>query len=286
MTATDLPAMPLDADAAIRGIAGLPSLPATVLEILQCLNDDDIDTDTLAHKIAADQALVARMLRVANSPFYGLRGRVNSIQDAIVVLGLRSVRMLASAAAVAHALKRLSTPEFSYASFLRHSVATALGARLLAKRCRQHEEIAFLAGLLHDIGRLALASCFPAHFAAVRRYRDQTDCQLLDAERLVLGLDHARLGHLLAEHWGFPPALCEAIGSHHGCEDEALTLGNLVQVADAIVHALDLAEDDTEMAPRIAPCCWSNVGLAWHDSQALFQEIERQFADLGDLLAG
>lgn len=277
--------MPLDRDAVTRKVANLPSLSRTAIEILQSIDDERADTEILARKIAGDQSLVARMLRVANSPFYGLSGRVTTIQDAIVILGLRSVRMLATAASVASGLQRITTPGFDFTVFWRNSIGTALGARLLARRLKVPEEHAFAAGLLHDIGRLALAACFPDHYTAVQRYRQGLDCHLLDAEHAVIGLDHGVIGSLLARRWQFPPLLCDAIGSHHAPADNGVTpLAAIVQVADAIVHALDLAGDATDMVPRLAPEYWQAIGLSWHEAQELMQRLDSEFGEVSELL--
>lgn len=280
------PTMPLDAATVASGVAVLPSLPASALDVLHSLDDEAADTAALARKIAGDQALVTRLLRVANSSFYGLSGRVHSIQDALVVLGLRSVRMLATAAAVGRGLGKMAAPGFAFRAFWRNSIGTALAARILARRLHLHEDNAFAAGLLHDIGQLALATCFPQHFTAVEAYRRQFDCHLVDAERAILNLDHALVGKLLAQRWQFPPLLCDAIGQHHGPDNgECNALAAVVHVADAMVHALDLASEETDMVPRIVTAYWNSVGLSWHDSQVVLQELDDQFAGMGDLLA-
>lgn len=279
------PAMALDAATVVNGVAGLPSLPANALEVIHTLDDEAADTAAIVRKIAGDQALVTRLLRVANSSFYGLSGRVNSIQDALVVLGLRSVRMLAMAATLGRDLGGMAAPGFAFRSFWRNSVGTAIGARILARRLHLNEESAFVAGLLHDIGQLALATCFPNHFAAVEAYRQQFDCHFVDAERAILNLDHALVGKLLAERWQFPSHLCDAIGLHHGPDHgESSGLAAVVHVADAMVHALDLVGDATDMVPRIVPAYWKAVGFSWHDSQVVLQDLEDQFTGMGDLL--
>lgn len=276
----------LDLDTVARGIGNLPSLPAVVVELLQSLDDADADTDLLARKISRDQALVAKMLRVANSSFYGLQGKVGSIQDAIVVLGLRGVRTLASAAAVAGVFGKTSASGYDFRVFWRHSIGVALCARALAPRMRANAENAFAAGLLHDIGRLVLASCFPAHFKAALDYRQRLDCPLLDAERALLGIDHAQVGRVLTERWKFPSLMSQAIAGHHAPDgQETRSLACVLHVADAMVHALDLAGDEDEMAPRLQAPCWHSAGFSWRDSQEIFAEVEAQFESACEILA-
>lgn len=277
----------LDPDSIFRGIGKLPSLPAVAVELLASIDDENADASVIAHKIARDQALVARLLRIANSPFYGLQNQVNSIQDAVVVLGLRNVRMLATAALVAKSFAGASASGFDFRVFWRHAIATALCARALARRLRLPEENAFTAGLLHDLGRLVLASCFPEHLAEVVAYQTRLDCYSIDAERAVLATDHAQIGQLLAERWRFPAELAGAIADHHAPDEGAgRSPAAIVHVANAIAHALDLAGAPQEMVPRILPAAWNAVGLSWQDSQEVFREVEGQFDHIREALLG
>lgn len=263
-----------------RGIGKLPSLPAVVVELLQSLGNEDVDTAQLAQQIARDQALVAKMLRVANSSFYGLQGKVNSIGDAIVVLGLRGVRTLATAAAVTGAFGSGQHPGFDFRIFWRHSIAIALCARALARHMKMSEDNAFTAGLLHDIGRLVLASCYPRQLAAVLAFQHENDCLLLDAEHAVLGIDHAQIGQVLTERWKFPPLMCEVIARHHQpVGSDCPGLACVIHVADALAHALDLAGDESEMVPPLNSTCWQVAAVDDDALRAIFAEVEAQFED-------
>lgn len=275
-TPTTIPSMPLTRDEIEKGVGDLPSLPAVVIELLQSLSREDVDADTLAHQISRDQALVAKMLRVANSSFYGLQGKVNSISDAIVVLGLRGVRTLATAAAVTGAFRAIDVPGFDNRVFWRHSVGIALCARAVARHMRVGEDNAFTVGLLHDIGRLVLASCFPKHLAAVLAYRDENECLLVDAERAVLGIDHGLIGEVLTMRWHFPSLICSVIAHHHD-PDGAEPLACVVHLADAIMHGLDLAGDEHELVPPVSAHCWKAAKLEREDLQAIFADVTTQF---------
>lgn len=273
------PVMKLDLAQVIRQIGTLPSLPAVVLDLIQSLNDDNVDGHVLARKIASDQALVAKMLRVANSSFYGLRGKVTSIQDVIVVLGLRSVRTLAMAAAVTGSFaNRHAVRGFDFSGFWRHSMGAALCAKALARRLKLSEENAFTAGLLHDIGRLVLASCFPDHLAAVLAYQRAHDCLLLQAELEVIGIDHAAIGEALAAQWNFPPLIQEAVARHHRLEADVHTsLTGIVHLANGIAHALQFGGDESSLVPPLSGAVWDSLGLGEEDYQAIFSEVETQF---------
>src|SRR5258705_578422 len=177
----------IDADVLRQRIIRLPSLPQAVLDVMRMLGDEDASTADIADRIERDQGLTARTLRIANSAFYGVPGRIGTIRNAIGILGLRTVGTLLTTAAVSAQFASAKCPEFQFGTFWRHAIATALMARGLSKQLRLDEDIAFTAGLLHDIGRLALAAQFPAETGQVLRYAREMDMPTLDAERQVLG---------------------------------------------------------------------------------------------------
>lgn len=275
----------LDIDRVLSGINALPSLPASVTELLASIDDPDADTEAIARRVARDQGLTARILRVANSPFYGQSRHIASIADAVILLGLRSVRALAVAASFTSVFKVGSDAESELRSFWKHGIAAALCARLLAARLGVAEEEAFISGLLHDIGRVALVVSFPRHMAAVAAYRQERDCQPIDAENAVLGLDHALVGRLMTERWRFPPPLCAAIGSHHAPPADAYRkLPGILHLSNAIACALDFGGEPTSMVPRLVPDCWEAMALSPDETQRLFAEIEAQFEEICDIL--
>ena len=272
------PNLQLSADLVAAKINSLPPLPAIVLELLSSIDDEDCNVDQITEKISHDQALVARLLRIANSPFYGLQSKVDSVQDAVVVLGLRQVRMLAIALSTASSLNLIKVPGFSFRAFWDHSLLAAIGARALAHQLKLPEENAFAAGLLHDVGRLALASCFPEHAAAVMRYLQQHDVDIPEAEFTILGTDHTQIGAMLAKRWGFPDTLCGAIADHHTPDHaERRSLTSLVHVADALSHALDLTDSSLERVPPMSETCWFGLGLNSEMLQETFKSIESRF---------
>lgn len=275
----------LDHATALQGVGKLPSLPAVVVELLQSMDDDGVCVQQLSKKLANDQALAAKVLRVANSSFYGLQGKVNSIADAVAILGLRGVRTLATAAAVTNAFATTASDGYDFQMFWRHSTATALCAKALARSRRLNDGNAFAAGLLHDIGRLALASCFPAHFAAVIACCKADDCTLLEAEHKVLGLDHATLGRMLTEHWRFPLVLSTAIGAHHTPAPSDDPLVAVVHVADALAHMLDVAGDEPGPVPPIDQNCWQLLEMTEDRRDEILASVETQLASACETLA-
>lgn len=275
----------IDLELIARNVDKLPTPSEVIAELLRHIDDDDMSSGALANLIVRDQALVIRMLRIANSSFYGMSGRVESISDAIAILGLRVVRTLATASAFSGLFSAISTPNFDIKLFWRHSIATALSAREVARHMKQPEGAAFVAGLLHDIGRLMLARSFPAHLAAVTEQLSASNNLMHVAEQATLGIDHAKIGGFLAERWHFPKAICTAIGEHHQVDHlDSTPLACAVHLGDILSHALDLTGNPTEMVPPISEDSWNRANLSWKNSHQLFAKIEQEFELLSKTL--
>jgi putative nucleotidyltransferase with HDIG domain len=262
----------------IQRLRDLPALPSVVLDLISSFGREDVDVTTLAEKMSRDQAMAAKILRLANSSFYGLPGRVKTVRQAIVVLGFDSARALAVAGNVIDRFGGEGRRHIDVAHFWRHSIATALCARNLARHAGLDRDAAFIGGLLHDIGRLVLATGFPDQYAKVIAECAQGECSLGAVELRVLGVDHQRAGELLAETWKFPPAIQRAIGRHH--MPDAADLGDIpgvVYVANGLVHALD-------PNGRMAHAAMANLGLLPEQLAAVCRETEGQFEEACRLL--
>lgn len=259
----------------------LPSLPTVVSALLASFDNEDIDIGQIAHQIGCDQGLTARVLRVANSSFYGLQSRVGTIHEAVVVLGFRAVRSMVLAVGMNASFRGDLCPGFDVLSYLRHCVAVGLAARAIAPLSGQNPELAFTSGVLHDIGQLVLASNFSAQYTATLAHRKAQDCFLIDAERAVLGMDHAEVGSLLAEIWRFPEPLHEAVARHHA---PLGGLADLIHVADTLAHALALS--DNEMVMPVDPAAWQRLGLTDEKLKAALPQIEQGLEETSQAFSG
>src|ERR1035437_7329927 len=272
-------------DQVLGKIHNLPSLPMVVLELLATMDQEDVHVDNLTEKIAQDQALTAKTLRLANSSFFGMAHQIATIQEAIALVGFRTVRSLATTAALMASFAGSTNSLFNATPFWRHSIATAICAREVAAHLSVNPEYAYTAGLLHDIGRLVLVTHFAAPYDATMAHRSLHDCRLLDAERAVLGVDHAAVGHMLTRHWKFPEAMQQAVACHHA----PLVLGMeplsiVVIAADAFAHALDLSMDEEDLVPPVPTGLWQQLGL---DEAALLEVLanaEEQFESASHFL--
>jgi putative nucleotidyltransferase with HDIG domain len=220
----------------------LPTIPVLLARILAVVDGDRSSTRDLVEVMQRDQALTGRVLRLANSGFFGFSREVSTLARAVMVLGFGSVRNLALGVKVWETL--VSGHDLELTELWEHSALVGAAARLIAQRTRVAEpEEVFTAGLLHDVGRAVLALRFPGEYAAVLDAvnRDPT-LTLADHERAAFGIDHAQAGAWLGETWALPPVMVEAAKRHH----EEIAPGAplcgpvIVNLANRLVHWTDL----------------------------------------------
>ena len=262
----------------LQRIQRLPALPAVALDLLNTLAGSEPDVISLARRIAQDQAIAARVLRVANSPFYGLQKRVGSVHDAVVVLGFYAVRSLVLAAAVVTGLPGGQCTGFEPDRFWRHVMGTAVAAQALARRLGRDAEAIFVAGLLHDIGRLAMVAIYPELFSRAVAVARERDCSLQEVELEIFGFDHAAVGAALARRWNFPEETIDALACHHQPAHGAPGgLAALIHYADAISKSLDFEEAEDTLMPILDAESVDALGLDWQALIEVLAETQARF---------
>lgn len=264
----------------LQTIHKLPSLPAVVLELLASMDQEDVNVETLGEKITLDQALTAKSLRLANSSFYGMVQQVTTPRQAISILGFRTIRSLVTTSALIGTAPHSTHAEFDAKVFWRHGIAAAACAREVASNLGGNAEYAYTAALLHDIGRLILVTQFPSQFDAITAHLTRHHGATLEAEQAVLGLDHAAVGHLLTQHWKFPPALQQAVACHHAAprpREDVLTTA--VRIANVLAHGLEETLDDRDAAlsPDVLTI-GAELGLEGSPWIAAVDRIKQSFA--------
>jgi len=194
----------------------LPTIPSIAWQILQITNDERSCANDLSKILHSDQSLASRVLKVANSPLYGVPGKVSSIQQAVIFLGFREIRSISLAMSVFNAFHvRSAGAYFNRHKFWEHSLFSGVAARLLAKQYRQDENEAFIAGLIHDIGKVVFDRYLPKTFAKVINRVDTDRCSMEEAEIEEFGFSHATIGMKLLQKWRFPGKIAEVVGRHH-----------------------------------------------------------------------
>ena len=223
--------------AMLRDVDSLPALPGTVQEVQELVQRNDTSAADVAEVISRDPAIAAKALRLANSASYGFHNRVDDIRLAVTLLGLRETYHLVLTSAIVNMFDKSKT--FDYMSYWMESMVSASIAQSLAKGFKQMKVSgAFTAGLLHDLGRLALSEIAPKQSAQIDR--SLLGLELVAAEEKLMGIAHTEAGFHLGVHWGLPTEIVQTIRFHHSpalASDERRTLVSLVNVADVVSRA-------------------------------------------------
>mgnify|MGYP000853135155 FL=1 len=268
----------------IDGAYALPTLPQVVSHILNTLNDENADADSLVQHLNTDPTIVARLLAAANSSAFGLSSQVASTRQAILVLGLKTVRSITLATALIEHFGHCTTG-FDGRQLWRHSLGVATCAEVAAEHVACHPEAAFSAGLLHDIGQLLMVAVAPDPCAAVRIRMQQENESIIAAERAIFGYDHAVVGGELAKQWKLPADIIHGIHGHHDpAEGEDGEIGDLIHVAEVLSHALDLGEARHNHVPDVAEIALVRLGLEWPALTPYFPEIEARYEGVRNAL--
>lgn len=224
----------------VHSCARLPSLRSIDSALRELLNADQRYTTQISEVIRRDPSLTARLLRLVNSVYYGLTTPVNNIEEAVFYLGVRQIRQLAMVTPIIEDFQKLAgkTP-FPWRQFWQHCIATAILTREVTNLTGQvADEADYVAGLVHDVGKIVMASSFPEQFEEVRRRVQSGEVSRLEAERAVLGIDHTELGAIYLEHHHLPPVMVETARHHHDPTRAAgyAQIVASVQIADLLVR--------------------------------------------------
>ncbi|CUU01944.1 MAG: HDOD domain-containing protein [Fimbriimonadales bacterium] len=228
------------AEELIGKLQDLPSLPAVVMQVYQMADDPNVHAQQLAYEIGKDQGFTARLLRVANSAYYGMSRQVGTIEEAVVVLGMNTVKNLALIAATYPLFQRALIGYTPHVSGLwMHSMAVGLiaqtGTRVFDTPVRNE---AFTAGLLHDVGKLVISSALPDWMGDLYDMVVHRRMPVHEAEKELFGFTHEEVGALLVERWKLPPRIAALIRAHH----QSLATGDracaLIEYADYCANQL------------------------------------------------
>ncbi len=226
-------------NAIIDRVKELPSIPHVIRRLLPLMDDERVNIQDLVNTISYDPAISSRLLKVSNSAYYGFMSKIATVRHAITVLGLRQVRSLALGISVIDAIKRLDhDAAFDHQSLWTHSIAAANAAELLSALLQDVDsDTAFTASLLHDIGKIPLATLFPDDYLSVRRHMEENDAAQYQAEEKIFGFEHGLVAGWLCESWKLPKVLTFPIMYHHHIrrsEPRWRTMTALVHCSDCI----------------------------------------------------
>lgn len=243
----------------IEQIDNLPSLPAIVSKLIQVVNSPDTSAEDAAKLIQKDPALTTKMLRLANSAFYGIPRSISSVSSAVVILGFNTIRSLVLSATVMKLFSADNKSPIDRTRFWKHSIVCAMMAKNIVRQFinirMMDPESAFCAGILHDIGKLIFIEFAQTDYNDVCNYAKSKKISLLDAEQAILGINHAEIGKILADKWALPLDLEYALVYHHepAKADTLTDLVTTVHFANILAHQGGAGLWDDEVTSREWP---------------------------------
>lgn len=218
------------------------SLPEVCLQVQALASDATASMDDIGKVVIQDAALTAQLLRIVNSPFYGFRSRIDTISRALSIVGTRELIDMTLAFSVIEVFKKIPEELVDMVSFWRHSIFCGLVSQRLARHCSVlHGERLFIAGLLHDLGKLIIFYNYPELSARVLEQLEHTQQRVCEVEEQVIGVNHAHVGGELLAQWGLPEVLVETVANHHapGDSDKARLESAIVHVANALTNYVE-----------------------------------------------
>ncbi|MBU0681348.1 MAG: HDOD domain-containing protein [Proteobacteria bacterium] len=262
---------------ALREVKNLPTLPGIVAKLTRMADDPDTTTEQMGKVISKDHILAAKLLKLVNSAFYGFPQKISSLSSAIILLGFSVIKSLIISASIFELM------ESSDVELWEHSLGTAVAASILAKRLgiKDPEEVS-TAGLIHDIGKVAIKMELPEQYDEILNTVEMKKISMFEAERLVLGLDHAEVGGWLAKGWFLPKKLVEPISCHHlpkNAEEEPLACA-ILHFSDVLIRGLGYGHGADIWVPPMSKVAWDLLGLSAADLDEVLAEVEENLWDV------
>lgn len=259
----------------------MPSLSTTVTKVMEVCNTPNTSANDLNKVIMLDPVLTGQVLKLINSAYYSLPNQITSLARAIIMLGLNTVKNLALSTAVIGTLgKKDSFKSLSMDAYWAHSICVGVTAKALAARLgvpvAEREEY-FVAGMLHDLGKIPINNCFPAEYTQALQLADLEQGSLIQAEGVILGFDHGVAGQMIAKKWQLNSTLVEALYHHHAPEmasEENRRLVTVVALANVFANifeigsAGDLFPENSFILNNL-----DSVGMRWSDLASLLDTV-------------
>ena len=270
-----------DIKATIDNIKEIPTLPTIVGDLLTMVMREDCNARNLAEKISLDQSLTLKVLKVANSAYYGFQRRIHSVQDAIVILGFNEIKGLVLTISVLDMFGGFSSQYFNRNNFWKHSLAVATTAEILSEKSTLRFPEAFVAGLLHDVGKVILDHYFNDIWGEIVMLMQSESLHSYEAELKVFekNITHATVGYWVVEKWNLPSHLAESIRYHHSLnkmgEDTLLTA--IVYASNVLVYQWEPNLMFEPTTPELNHDVAKLLNITDDNSPGLFEELNKRF---------
>jgi putative nucleotidyltransferase with HDIG domain len=261
----------------------MPSLSTTVTKVIEVCNQPNTSPNDLNRVISLDPVLTGQVLKLINSAYYSLPNQVTTLTRAIIMLGLNTVKNLAISTAVLDAIKKEGSHCFPMDSFWTHSLCVGVTAKALAASMKipaEAQEEFFVAGLLHDLGKIPFSNCFAEDYKKVMELADLQRCSLLRAEEMIFGFDHHDTGRMIAEKWQLSKNIEACLASHHNLEQlsqENKTLVNTIAAANMFANIFEFgtAGDNFQEIPDVVQTL-DMTEMNWHEMASLLSTVEEE----------
>jgi len=273
----------------VQGTLQVASLPTVYVKIDEALNSANCSNQYLVDILSEDTALSARLLRLANSAMFNFPSKIDSVSQAITIIGTQQLRALVLASSVIKLFKDIPAELINMEMFWRHSIACAVSARIIASlRRAANIEYFFLAGLLHDIGRLIMFKEVPTEIAMAMQQAKQTKQLLFKVEKEILNFDHAKLGGMLLKEWKLPAQLIDSTAFHHNPRRSADFKDEVavIHVADIIANSLQLGSSGEHLVPTLDNQAWDCIGLPDAIIHTVIDDLHKQYTIAVDFVLG
>ncbi len=273
----------------LSDVSSVPSLPMLYSRLDETINHPRSSISDIAKVLSEDQGLAARILKLANSPLFGYFSKIDTITQAVTIIGIQQVRDLALAISVIGLFKGLPEDLITMERFWRHSIGAALAARVLATSQRETNlERFFVAGILHDIGRLVLFTQLPDVSREIIDIANNEQRCLYEVERQRLGFDHADVGGALLRRWKLPLRVAEPVEFHHRCNrsEQFPRESAILHCADLLAHALELDESGNNTVPPLTSGSWERLAISPFQLPLIVAQIDSQLNGITSALQG
>ena len=268
----------------VSNIRNLPTPPIVFHQIQKVINDPKVSAGQIAGILQEDPAMSVKVLKLTNSAFYGLQREIESVKQAVIIVGLEAIKNLVLSASVLDMFKGKDIDQDFQDKLWRHSLAVGFCARLLAKKARARGMIdpdsAFSGGLLHDIGKVILCCFLTKEHTAVKKAQEKgKELPTYLVEEQVLGYNHAQIGSILAEQWKLPHRLRSAVAYHHHPQlDESEELiPYIIHVADYVGKKTFYDKDDQYLVGSINEGVLDYLELTEETLEMLSEELREEY---------
>jgi HD-like signal output (HDOD) protein len=262
---------------ALREAKSLPTLPAIISKLTRMAEDPETTSEQMGKVISKDHILAIKLLKLVNSAFYGFPQKISSLSSAIILLGFNVIKSLIISSSIFELMEEQDVELWE------HSLGCAVICSVLAKRLdvNDPEEIS-TAGLVHDIGKVAIKMELPHQFKKILSATEKEELSVLGAEEKILGISHAEVGGWLSKSWNLPSKLVEPITCHHEpakAKDEKLATA-IVHFSDILVRGMGYGHGADIWVPPMSKQAWDMLGLTADDLDEIIEEVEEKLWDV------